>query len=314
MALDGTLIVGSGSPTGMRRPYIHENELFSTCETGIFGGCVWRGPGDFDLPSYLRMMPQPWNRPQHLVTLFGIGSYVPRNIAHITGYKILIVDDTHHGKDQLTKAVRTAISEPYDLVVLQYTPHHVHWFLEAGCRRVAYINCYGLNPVYLEPRKDAEGVVFVGQVGPIHVRRRRILAELKAAGIPVKVIHGYAPPWYNSAAVSLNISLNGDCNLRENEIVAAGGCLVQVEEVTDENLRLIRELCSDPEKRWQRIQQQHMPTVKERMDALAAELALPMKPQKPPPDEVFWARLAHYEACQELRRLDVALPWVYPAA
>jgi len=59
--------------------------------------------------------------------------------------------------------------------------------------------------------------------------RKRMLAKIKAAGLPIQtnsVSQEEASQIYSNSLLSLNHSLNGDLNLRVFEVLAAGGCLV----------------------------------------------------------------------------------------
>ncbi len=306
--MPNTLIIGSGSPQDMRRPYIDAHELFSTSSYAGEAGCVFRPPGHFDITDYLRFLPAPWNKPELLVTLYMRGDYLPRNLHKVDCPKVMIISDTHHGLDALTAPLKAVTDEAYDLVVLQYTPQHVRWFQEAGCENAVCIPCFGINPIRLEPKEPTRGPVFVGNVSPLHVRRRKFLEQLKADGIDVEVIQGVsreeAAKLHNEAVCSINIPLNGDTNLRGLEIIAAGG----VEATTQAE---INRFVANPKARMRWAQQHHdvfwKSGPKYHIDRLFAALSrTPTNRPKFPPSHTFWQRVTAYEHMQELRRLDIS--------
>ncbi len=303
-----TLIIGSGSPQDMRRPYIDANELFSTSAYAGETGCVFRPPGHFDITDYLRFLPAPWNKPELLVTLYMRGDHLPRNLHKLDCPKVMIISDTHHGIDALTEPLRAVTDEAYDLVVLQYTPQHVRWFQEAGCENALCIPCFGINPIRLEPKEPTRGPVFVGNVSPLHVRRRKFLEQLKADGVDVDVIQGVsreeAAKLHNEAVCSINIPLNNDDNLRHYEISAAGGvCVSTAEDVVKYAIRKKhRTQAALGSFNW--FWGVHAPEKK--IATLFSALNQPRTNRpKFPPSHTFWQRVTAYEHMQELRRLDI---------
>ncbi len=330
-----TLLIGSGNPVHLRHPFVSESELFSSPAVTAEPGCVFRPAGDFDLPGYLRLMPDPWRKPDLLVTLYGVGDAVPRNLAGVPCPKIMIVSDTHHGPAPLTSAVRAATQESYDLVVLQYTPQHVHWFQEAGCKRVAWIPCFGIRP--FDPNNCGKapllgnrqrGATFVGATGQNHPRRVAILKELEKRGVKVEWHTGTtqeeAAKIHAESTVCLNIALNNDFNLRNFEVMAAGGCLLtervsacilddgdncRLWSTVDELAKLCKYYLRQPARAMALAQagydcfwNEHEPTKKR----AALMSALAMTPN-PTPKPYLWERLAAYEAVQEMRRTGMGM-------
>jgi hypothetical protein len=153
---------------------------------------------------------------------------VPRNLAALDCPKLLLVGDTHHGDHPLRAMLSYALAEPYDMRLLVHDPHHVHWFAEAG---LAAEGLPGLNVLHFpqaRPR-DPEGLVFVGATGERHPHRQRLLEGLAAAGRTVTIARDTpegAARRYAAASASLNVSLNGDLNMRVFEVPGAGGLLV----------------------------------------------------------------------------------------
>ena len=77
------------------------------------------------------------------------------------------------------------------------------------------------------PRTDpSRPLTFVGQVGRFHPYRRWVLQQVQAAGLPLETLRGtlaQTADIYADSQITLNISLNGDLNLRVFEALAAGG-------------------------------------------------------------------------------------------
>ncbi len=236
-------------------------------------------------------------------------SSIPHNLGPLTCPKILLVSDTHHTPRPLTRAVKLATSEPWDLIVCQFNPHHCHWFHEAGCKAVAYIPCFEISPVEMPPpAKRTRGVTFVGNISPDHVWRRYVIDELRRRGVDVEVFSGvsrdHAALIYNESLVSLNPSLNGDFNLRNLEIAAAGGFCV-ADFTVDEMQERIRYATTQPDSSlaesdsdYEWFQAHHTPAHK----IAALHEALAGKNLFTCETKLFdlWHRIALYEQVQEL--------------
>ena len=88
--------------------------------------------GRYDMAGLISLLPSD-QRPELIVVL--ADSYeqcVPVNLAAVPGRKMLLVADTHHGKNPLQKMLAYARQEPFDQIVLIHDPHHLHWFTEAA--------------------------------------------------------------------------------------------------------------------------------------------------------------------------------------
>lgn len=155
---------------------------------------------------------------------------VPRNIAALPCRSVLIIADTHHGQAPLTTMLDYAASEPYHRLTLTHDPHHLHWFHAAGHPMAAChlnLNVHDQELAFQDQR--APKIAFIGQSGPHHPRRGRLLKALMNAGLPVLAATASPPQAaevFSKAQISFNCSLNGDLNMRILEVLSAGGCLM----------------------------------------------------------------------------------------
>ncbi|MBF0167024.1 MAG: glycosyltransferase family 1 protein [Alphaproteobacteria bacterium] len=154
----------------------------------------------------------------------------PIGLARLPGRKFLVIADLHHGTKPLTSMLRYVAQENFDGVIVTHGAHFAHWFEELARCPVALIpnfNVAGHTQPFKAVREPT--VLFLGQAGDFHPRRRYLLDAIKQAGLPL--IEGQAEPedaarLYGEAQIVFNCSLNGDINMRVFEVLAAGGCLV----------------------------------------------------------------------------------------
>ena len=154
----------------------------------------------------------------------------PVNLAAFCCPLVFLAGDTHHMEAPLRTAVAYACSQPFDLVVACHNRHHMHWFVAAGARQVAWLP--GLIARHVPaaiPAQRRPAIAFVGQTGPLHPRRSRMLECLQGAGLPLhagRASREQSARYYAACQVSFNASLNGDLNMRVFEVLSAGGCLL----------------------------------------------------------------------------------------
>lgn len=154
----------------------------------------------------------------------------PVNLEAFDCPKLLCLADTHHLKDPLRFMLNYARKVGFDAISSSFNRHHLHWFVEAGFNKCAWIP--GLEvvhiPVPLTENREPS-VAFLGQAAKLHPRRLRLLEAIKAANIPLRAKQGpraLAAELYSSSVLSFNASLNADLNMRIFEIISAAGCLV----------------------------------------------------------------------------------------
>ncbi|ACB73748.1 glycosyltransferase [Opitutus terrae] len=159
---------------------------------------------------------------------------LPRNLAQFSCPKILLVADTHHLQQPISRMLEYATSEPFDRVVFLYDRHHATFFEHAGLRNLYWF------PGLTFPHSDAlvassrqsmreRQIAFVGQAGGLHPRRTRMLDGLVDGGLPVAravLSQTEGLQHYGRSSIGLNASLNGDLNLRIFEILSSGALLL----------------------------------------------------------------------------------------
>jgi hypothetical protein len=187
-------------------------------------------PGRYDLATLVASLPAGQKPELTIVLADAYQTCVPVSLAAVPGRKLLLVADTHHGVAPLQKMLAYARQEPFDRIVVTHDPHHLHWFTEADIAPTTYIpnvNCANFSQPLVERRQPA--IIFVGQTGQWHHRRRHLLEAIQNAGLPLIVRQAPAPmaaTMYNATQITFNCSLNGDLNMRIFEVMAAGGFLV----------------------------------------------------------------------------------------
>ncbi len=277
----------------------------------------YRPRGRYDASALVASMTGNFHDPSIVVCQWDCEEQsIPYNLAGIKCPKVLIIGDTHHTPSPLTRSVRLALAEPWDLVVLEFNERHLHWFHEAGVKQAVYIPCWSISPIDIKPPvKRTRGVTLCGSMGPDHVYRKRVFDALWEKGIKVEHFSGsreFCAKIYNESLVSLNISLNGDFNLRNYEIAAAGGCMVGEKDNNgdawssiDEMVGVIRKFsdpiwslnrgrCSYDDFWWYKSPQQ-------KIDALWKEATREVPTFKSPRIDTndFWYQLSIYERVQE---------------
>jgi len=186
--------------------------------------------GTFDAPAFCKE--------KHLSLDFGVllvkadatGRLFPRNLGAFSCPKVLLVGDTHHMQAPIRNLIEYAKSEPFDRIIFDHTRHHARWFFEAGCKNLHWIPALDFTFQKREiSMRPARKLSFVGQAGRFHPYRCHVLEELKRAGLPLEVMQtspSGAADVYADSEITLNITLNGDLNLRVFEALSAGGFLL----------------------------------------------------------------------------------------
>ncbi|SMF42638.1 Glycosyltransferase involved in cell wall bisynthesis [Azospirillum oryzae] len=230
-----TLFCCLATPDHYRRPLFSQREVFCgpdcpTVETGDGFTSLNTPAGEFDLPSVVARLPAHQRPDLIVVKADATRRNLPRGLDRLPGTKVLLVGDTHHFASPLRTLLTYGAVESFDAVVLDHTRQHAHAFLEAGFDRVYWIPAvdYALRRRDI-PTASERPLTFVGQIGAFHPWRRHMMDRLVAAGLPLTAMRAApetAADIYAASQVTLNVSLNGDLNLRVFEALGAGGFLL----------------------------------------------------------------------------------------
>lgn len=249
-AFDMPMIVAFGADRWRHRePMFSRNEIFCgpRCETVIEGGrvrSVKTPGGPFDLGELVRQLP-PDQKPEAVVIQVDrTGATLARNLQAVSAKKVLFLTDTHHMQEPLSFILNYALNERYDLVVGEACRHHLHFFAEAGLP--TYWLPLGSFKPHVQPllRQFQHPISFVGSVGRFHLFRRYVLHYLHQNGIsfPCFSLTPEQTAVVNARTlINLNVSLNGDMNLRLLEIMAAGGFVLTDRQTPQVGLNLLFE-------------------------------------------------------------------------
>jgi glycosyltransferase involved in cell wall biosynthesis len=238
------------SQESYRRPLFSAEEIFCGPDAAdrFEGGrlrAVRTAEGTCDVRQILAQLPADEQPEFVVVKADATGRNFPRNLSAMRGPKVLLVGDTHHMHQPIQSLIRYAQEEPFDFVIFDHTRHHARFFAEAGLRNLHWLPAldYGFEPRALRP-SPSRPLTFVGQVGRFHPYRRWVLQQVQSAGLPLETLRGRlaeTADFYADSQITLNISLNGDLNLRVFEALAAGGFLLTDELGADSGLRRLFE-------------------------------------------------------------------------
>lgn len=187
--------------------------------------------GPYDIKTVVDRLPAHQRPDVLVVALDSTRSSIPRNLAALDCPKALLLGDTHHLEAPLRFMTGYVSAERFDLIVGNHLPQHLHFFHHVGRSPIAWIPGIWVRNFGLPFRGDhPDPPVFIGQVGPHHPHRRRLLDAICAAGLPLDILSN-VPPWdaaarYNRSLATLNCSLNGDLNMRVFEALGHGAFLL----------------------------------------------------------------------------------------
>ena len=151
-----------------------------------------------------------------------------RGLKHWHGPRLLACGDLHHGSNPVGTVSDYLEAESHDAVLLTFNPALVE-----SMRDRLSIPVHSLPPSFFrypsaipirQPRLE---LLHLGNVGPHHIERRRLLKNLHIRG-NIPLCHGTtrnpeeAAQLYAQHALVLNVPLNHDLNHRFFEIMAAG--------------------------------------------------------------------------------------------
>jgi hypothetical protein len=190
-------------------------------------------PGeDYDLFDFVQQSKQIPDKGFDLVVVWtsSFDSSNPLNTKKFGCPTVLLAGDTHHWKFPINHLLTYWITEGFDYVATAYNRQHLHWFAAAGVENLAWLPLISLHTVsheWVETRENQ--VVFIGQKGSRHPRRCRLVQAIKNADLPILIKTANrqeAAKWFAHSLISFNCSQNGDLNLRNLEVISAGGFLL----------------------------------------------------------------------------------------
>lgn len=185
--------------------------------------------GAFDLVEYCERQALPTRYDLVIVFTDEDASLFPFNTRSFHCPTVLLLNDTHHFPRPISMMIEYARAEKFDVVVNQFTAHHVHWFGQAGldCAWVPGLLTKHCPMPIRDTRKDR--VAFIGHTWDYHAYRCSMIEEMKRAGIPCdvrKASRAEAARTYAETLISFNCSLNSDINIRNFEVLSSGGFLL----------------------------------------------------------------------------------------
>jgi hypothetical protein len=205
----------------------------------------------YDVADLVRKLPNNWEPDLFVAKVDAFFNQAPINVGHLKCPKVLILGDTQHGEKPLSRMIQYATAEKYDLYITDHKRHHLWYYWLAGIDALYWLPGLFLNPpdsfrvmkqgsagqwlrssqqqMRGNPEFYRDKVVFIGQNGRFHPRRGRIIEHLKARVSNFwaqQLPHQESFEAYHRALISLNVSLNGDLNLRVFEVIAANGFLL----------------------------------------------------------------------------------------
>ena len=230
-----TLLCFLAQREAYRPVIVSPREIFCgpDCETewdGQLSRSIKTPVGVYDIAEVLQKLPTAQHPELLIVKADATGRNFPVNLDKANCKKLLIVGNTQHLREPLQNLIKYALQEKFDFVMSDHKCHHLHYFKEAGFAKVFCIPGFNNFPHEQQrPEEHEYQVSFVGQVGKWHPYRRHIIQTLNDKGIPLTVTgasHLDAASIYARSLINLNISLNGDLNLRVFEVLSSGGFLL----------------------------------------------------------------------------------------
>lgn len=224
------------NPKSFYRPILFsQNEIFCSpdCETekeGDYFRTIKTPVGIFDVRGIKQKLSSS-QKPELVVVKADAARRVfPVNLDQFNCPKLLIIGDTHHLNSPIQTLLNYAKEEKFDFVMTIPNPRHLHYFQEAGIKNTFWIPTFHIDPHPQQISQNYENLIsFVGQARQFHPYRRYILDQVKEAGFSINQQQAPRPEAakiYANSLISLNISLNGDLNMRVFEVLSSGGFLL----------------------------------------------------------------------------------------
>ncbi len=229
------LILQLGDKNTYRSPLYSQNEILAgpdfETESDEEGFKYIQTPGGrFDLSDILKQLPESQKPDVILVKADATNRIFPQNLTSADCAKVLVLGNTQHLTQPIQTLVEYAKKERFDYYLTDHKAHHLHFFVEAGLKHVHWIPGLNYNLITRELNpKPRIPVSFIGQVGDFHPYRKWLITQLAKNKCPIYVNRHDRQTtidYYADSQITLNISLNGDLNLRVFEVMGAGGFLM----------------------------------------------------------------------------------------
>lgn len=218
------------------RPVIFSpNEIFASpdCKTEVEGDrlrTIQTPVGEYDIAPILEQIGRSQQPDLLIVQADATRRNLPTNLDRLNCPKLLLLGKTNYFDAPIQTTLHYACEQKFDLVISEQQRHHLHYFKEAGFPNVLWIPGFNVNPYPQPPdRTPHYPLTFIGEVGKFARYRKYIRAWSDRLGVAVN--HSDNSPEdaakvYAESAINLNVSLNGELNLRLFEVLASGGFLL----------------------------------------------------------------------------------------
>lgn len=188
--------------------------------------------GGGDLSEVLRQIPEEQQPELIVVRADAARRIAPTGITETAITTVMIAGDTQHLETPIQYLTNYVKEERFDFIITDHKRHHLHWFQKAGYSKdqLAFIPALMIKPNEPAAGHPQEGVLFLGSVNQqFHPYRFNLLKQLQGEcpGLTVKSgTREEGLELIRNNLINLNISLNGDLNLRVFEVLSAGGFLL----------------------------------------------------------------------------------------
>ncbi|MGB3467491.1 MAG: glycosyltransferase, partial [Cyclobacteriaceae bacterium] len=239
-----------GSREAYRPIIISPREVFCSphCQTEIEDGnyqSIQTPSGIYDINNIVDRLPLCQKPDLIVVKADSTRANFPTNLQSLSCPKLLICGNTQHLSKPIKTLVEYAVGEQFDFIMSDHKRHHLHYFKEAGFENVFWVPGFNINPHPQEQNLTSKyPLTFVGQVGQFHPYRKSLLACLKQFNFPIHQLQASqkkAEEIYAESLINLNISMNGDLNLRVFEVLSSGGFLLTDKLSSQSGLELLFE-------------------------------------------------------------------------
>ena len=232
----------------LQQPFISQNLFYLTTVPEVDSRVIsFPANSRIDMEVVMTNFPNGWYPDIFIAKVNAYLNLVPVNVAALRCPKILVLGDTHHGLEPLQRMISYAQQEQYDFYITDCDRHHLWYYWLAGIKNLYWLPTLLVTPPihdFQEMPYQQEGIadqifqdkaIFIGNFNS-HPRRRRIVEYLSHYVSDfrygqLRLQDSFKA--FKQANISLNISLNGDANMRNFEIISAEGFLLS-ERLSDE--------------------------------------------------------------------------------